>query len=121
MSPNRLMRLTLFATLVLSTAIWSACNKVSDAGTSAAADGGKIPVTAKSEEARKEFLQVVPWPRNFSLRTPSSTSTKPSPSTRISLPRNLLAPTHLPLPRNFSSISTRPSPCRIRHPKERSL
>ena len=57
MSPNRLMRLTLFATLVLSTAIWSACNKVSDAGTSAAADGGKIPVTTKSEEARKEFLQ----------------------------------------------------------------
>ena len=57
MSPNRLMRLTLFATLVLSTAIWSACNKVSDAGTSAAADAGKIPVTTKSEEARKEFLQ----------------------------------------------------------------
>jgi tetratricopeptide (TPR) repeat protein len=43
--------------LVLSTATWSACDKTNTEGAPAAsAGGGKIPITTKSEEARKEFL-----------------------------------------------------------------
>ena len=46
-----------FAVLVLSAATWSACDKSNTEGTSAAsAGGGKIPITTKSEDARKEFL-----------------------------------------------------------------
>jgi tetratricopeptide (TPR) repeat protein len=42
---------------ILILGVWtlSACNKTSTAA--ASADGGKIPITTKSEEARKEFLQ----------------------------------------------------------------
>jgi tetratricopeptide (TPR) repeat protein len=48
----------LAAIVVLGTAMLSACNKSNDAGQSvSASDGGKIPVTTKSEEARKEFLE----------------------------------------------------------------
>jgi tetratricopeptide (TPR) repeat protein len=48
----------LAAIVVLGTAMLSACNKSDDAGPSvSASDGGKIPVTTKSEEARKEFLE----------------------------------------------------------------
>jgi tetratricopeptide (TPR) repeat protein len=55
---SRYSGFVLAAVVVLSTAILSACNKGSDAGqTAAASSGGKIPVTTKSEEARKEFLQ----------------------------------------------------------------
>ena len=44
--------------IVLGMATWSACEKTNTAETSAApGSGGKIPVTTKSEEARKEFLQ----------------------------------------------------------------
>ena len=44
--------------IVLGMATWSACEKPNTAGTSAApGSGGKIPVTTKSEDARKEFLQ----------------------------------------------------------------
>jgi tetratricopeptide (TPR) repeat protein len=44
--------------VALSTAMLSACNKTNDAGQpTVATDGGKIPVTTKSEDARKEFLQ----------------------------------------------------------------
>jgi len=47
------------AALVLSVAIWSACNKAENTVSSAAAstDGGKIPITTKSEAAKTEFLQ----------------------------------------------------------------
>ncbi len=45
------------AALVLGMAIWSACDKTGNSGGSAAASDGKIPVTSKSEDARKEFLQ----------------------------------------------------------------
>jgi tetratricopeptide (TPR) repeat protein len=48
----------LAAIVVVSVAIFSGCNKSGDAGSSASAsDGGKIPVTTKSDEARKEFLE----------------------------------------------------------------
>src|SRR5271154_1941523 len=47
------------ALIALSAAMWSACNGAGSKVTSAAAssDGGKIPITTKSEEARNEFLQ----------------------------------------------------------------
>ena len=45
------------AVLVVSAATWSACDKTKTEGTTAAsAGGGKIPITTKSEDARKEFL-----------------------------------------------------------------
>ncbi len=42
------------ALLVVSAAVMSACNK--SGNVTASADGGKIPVTTASDEARKEFL-----------------------------------------------------------------
>jgi len=56
MRRNDLSRLIVVA-VVLSTAIWSACDKTNNPGASAAASDGKIPITAKSEDAKKEFLQ----------------------------------------------------------------
>jgi tetratricopeptide (TPR) repeat protein len=58
MRPNDSMHFVLVA-IVLFAATWTGCNSSSDAGRSAAAssDNGKIPITTKSEEARKEFLQ----------------------------------------------------------------
>src|SRR5450755_608565 len=56
MRRNSFNRLVL-AVLVLATATWSACDKSNSEGAQAAsAGGGKIPITTKSEEARKEFL-----------------------------------------------------------------
>jgi tetratricopeptide (TPR) repeat protein len=56
MRRNSFNRLVL-AGLVLATATWSACNKSNSEGAPAAsAGGGKIPITTKSEEAKKEFL-----------------------------------------------------------------
>lgn len=54
---SRSNRYALFATVVLSTVIWSACNKGSDSTMPAKADAGKVPITTKSEEARKEFTE----------------------------------------------------------------
>src|SRR5271167_4943927 len=52
-------RLVWIALITLSTAMWTACNSADSKANSAAAssDGGKIPITTKSEEARNEFLQ----------------------------------------------------------------
>ena len=46
------------AALVLSVAIWSACNKAENTVSSAAAstDGGKIPITTKSEDAKNRIF-----------------------------------------------------------------
>ena len=51
-------RLIFAAILVVSMLTLIACNKSDSATQSAAAstDGGKIPITTKSEEAKKEFL-----------------------------------------------------------------
>jgi tetratricopeptide (TPR) repeat protein len=49
------IRMVLVAAVVLSVAAWSACNKTAEKPATAA-DAGKIPVTTKSEDARKEFL-----------------------------------------------------------------
>jgi tetratricopeptide (TPR) repeat protein len=55
---NDRRRFLSIAVLVLSVAIWSACNQANTTSSAAASsDAGKIPVTTKSEEARKEFLQ----------------------------------------------------------------
>jgi tetratricopeptide (TPR) repeat protein len=43
------------AMLVMSAAAWIACNK-SGSKVAASSDGGKVPITTSSEEARKEFL-----------------------------------------------------------------
>jgi tetratricopeptide (TPR) repeat protein len=50
--------LVLAALVVLSAAMWIGCSKTNDASSAAASsNGGKIPVTTKSEDARQEFLQ----------------------------------------------------------------
>ena len=56
---GKLMRPIFIAILAISTMISMACSKSDNAGqtASAASDGGKIPITTKSEEAKKEFLE----------------------------------------------------------------
>src|SRR5580693_3913449 len=57
MRSNR-FNLLVSALLVLTTAMWSACDKTnSSAAPAASSAGGKIPITTKSEEAKKEFMQ----------------------------------------------------------------
>src|SRR5882724_724009 len=50
-------RLVWAAMLALSALSWIACNKAGNEAVSASSDGGKLPITTRSEEARKEFLQ----------------------------------------------------------------
>jgi tetratricopeptide (TPR) repeat protein len=57
MRRNPFNRLVLAAAVLAMTA-WSACEKPNAGATSTTPDsGGKIPITTKSEDARKEFLQ----------------------------------------------------------------
>jgi tetratricopeptide (TPR) repeat protein len=57
MRPNN-PRFAWIAVLVASAAISTACNKTSgNVSASASSDGGKIPVSTRSEDARNEFLQ----------------------------------------------------------------
>jgi tetratricopeptide (TPR) repeat protein len=56
MCRNRFNRLA-SVVILLSTAIWSACNNTTTEGTSATSTASaKIPITTKSEDARQEFL-----------------------------------------------------------------
>ncbi len=58
MRPNDPIRFAWIVVLVVSATISTACNKTSsNVSASASSDGGKIPVTTKSEDARNEFLQ----------------------------------------------------------------
>src|SRR5258708_40288463 len=59
MAPGKSMRLILSAILSMGAFGLMACNKSETAQSTAAAsaDGGKIPISTKSEEARKEFLE----------------------------------------------------------------
>jgi tetratricopeptide (TPR) repeat protein len=58
MRPNGPTRFAWIAAAVLSAAIWTACNKTSsNVSAAASSDGGKIPITTKSEDARNEFVQ----------------------------------------------------------------
>lgn len=50
-------RFVLALSVALSGAGWTACGQATDGqGSAAASDAGKIPITTKSDEARKEFL-----------------------------------------------------------------
>ena len=52
------IRITLAAILVFAGAVWSSCGKTTAATAApAASETQKLPITTKSEEARKEFLQ----------------------------------------------------------------
>ena len=52
------VRFALAVILAFTATLWTACNNANTGGsTSAAANSGKVPITTKSEEARKEFLQ----------------------------------------------------------------
>jgi tetratricopeptide (TPR) repeat protein len=47
-----------FAAILALSAVWTACNNANPgAGSSTAASNSKVPITTKSEDARKEFLQ----------------------------------------------------------------
>src|SRR5882724_3756986 len=50
------VRLALAAILVLAATAWTACNNA-NTGATPADSGGKVRITTKSEDARKEFLQ----------------------------------------------------------------
>ncbi len=56
---NRTFRIVWTASLALSAGVLTACNTTSanSPSVTASADSGKIPITTKSEEAKKEFLQ----------------------------------------------------------------
>lgn len=55
---NQRTRFASIAILMASIAIWIACNKTSsNVSAEASSDGGKIPITTKSDDARNEFLQ----------------------------------------------------------------
>ena len=58
MRSNNAMRFALAAILALTTTVWVACNDA-NTGTSSTtpATGGKVPITTKSDDAKKEFLQ----------------------------------------------------------------
>jgi hypothetical protein len=53
---NNSMRFAWIAIVALIAAAGSACNQTSNSA-AASSNDGKIPITTKSEEARKEFLQ----------------------------------------------------------------
>ena len=58
MRSSNAVRLALAAILVLTATVWTACNNANTgASSSTAATSGKVPLTTKSEDARKEFLQ----------------------------------------------------------------
>jgi tetratricopeptide (TPR) repeat protein len=54
MRPSSVMHVVLAAVVAFSTIIWSSCEGQKS---STSPEAGKIPITTKSEEARKEFLQ----------------------------------------------------------------
>ena len=59
MDPQKSMRGTFIVLLAISAIALLGCNKSENAtqSASAASDGGKIPITTKSDEAKKEFLE----------------------------------------------------------------
>src|ERR1700722_11645575 len=57
MPSNKTVRLVLAVALILISAVWSACNKTTVTEVSASASNAQIPITTKSDDARKEFLQ----------------------------------------------------------------
>src|SRR5437867_9446601 len=55
MRPGPAMRVVLAGILVLSAISWTACS--GEKSSTNSAENSKVPITTKSEEARKEFLQ----------------------------------------------------------------
>ena len=99
------VRLALAVILAFTATLWTACDNANTGGsTSAPANSGKVPVTTKSEEARKEFLQGRTCPRNCSHKIRCSISIKRWRLILSSPPLSWPAPIILPLPRNSSPI-----------------
>ena len=57
MPRNQTLHTLLAAILLLSAALLTACNQSGSAKSAAAAEGGKLPITTRSDQARQEFLQ----------------------------------------------------------------
>jgi tetratricopeptide (TPR) repeat protein len=57
MLQSKTLHFALIAALLLSAAALTDCNQTGNTSTAAASDGGKLPVTTHSEEARQEFLK----------------------------------------------------------------
>lgn len=57
MRRNHFVHFVLTAAVLLSTAMWSACNKSDSSAAQPSATDGKVPITTKSEDAKKEFLE----------------------------------------------------------------
>src|SRR5690242_15965291 len=56
MRASNAVRLALAAILAFTITVWTACNHANTGSTSPTPATGKVPITTKSEEARKEFL-----------------------------------------------------------------
>ncbi len=56
MRPSNAVRLALAVILAFATTVWNACSNANTGSTSPNVATGKIPITTKSEQARKEFL-----------------------------------------------------------------
>src|SRR6266700_1854779 len=56
MRSSNAVRFALAAILAFTTTLWTACNNANTGSTSPTAAAGKVSITTKSEEARKEFL-----------------------------------------------------------------
>jgi len=57
MPRSKTLQFQLAASVTLIAAVLTACNQSSSARSAAAADGGKLPITTRSEQAKQEFLQ----------------------------------------------------------------
>jgi tetratricopeptide (TPR) repeat protein len=57
MSRSKTLQFVLAASLALAVIAFTACNKTPDSASAATSEGGKIPITTTSEQARQEFLQ----------------------------------------------------------------
>jgi len=57
MQRGRFTRLVCAGVLTAGCIGWIACSKAGNGPATASADGGKVPITSQSEEARKEYLQ----------------------------------------------------------------
>jgi tetratricopeptide (TPR) repeat protein len=57
MPRNKTLHFLLATSVIMTAAVLIACNQSSGSASAAAADGGKLPITTKSEQAKQEFLQ----------------------------------------------------------------
>ena len=97
--PNRVL-----AGLILSVAASLACNDAKQSATAATPDGGKIPITTSSEEAKKEFVQGRDLFERLLATILYSTLTKRCRLIRRLPRQNWPGPMPLQPPRNSSAI-----------------